>query len=240
MEITCITHRRRPIWHAFISQFPPSESTLVRAVGNEASYYHTLKHHCNIGSVLDVALHEAAAAHFLIVIRLRKEFPAQAHQAMLAAAALDPAQGKMIVAVDEDVDAYDIDAVLWALATRMQPHLDLQVIDNRVALLDPSSAPPDSPAEEQFFPKPRGASTVLIDATRKWPFPPTSLPTRPFMTRARELWEQLGLPVLRPRQPWFGYPLGPWPAEWEREAAAAVEGRYYETGEALARARRPV
>jgi hypothetical protein len=40
--------------------------------------------------------------------------------------------------------------------------------------------------------------------------------------------------------PWFGYPLGNWPAEWAREAQLALEGRYFETGEILARQRRPV
>jgi 4-hydroxy-3-polyprenylbenzoate decarboxylase len=240
LEITCITHRRRPIWHAFISQFPPSESSLVRAVGNESNYFHILKNHCSIGSVLDVVFHEPSGAHFLIVIRLKKQFAAQASQAMLAAAALDPAQGKIIIAVDEDVDPYDADSVLWAVATRMQPHLDTQVIQNRVALLDPSTAPPDSPPEEQFFPQPRGASTLLIDATRKWAYPPTSLPREAVMRRARELWEELGLPALAPRRPWFGYPLGPWPAEWTSEAELALEGRYYETGEKLAGQRKPV
>jgi 4-hydroxy-3-polyprenylbenzoate decarboxylase len=239
-EITCITHRRRPIWHGFISQFPPSESSLVRAVGNESNYYHTLKTHCSIGSVLDVVFHEPTGAHFIIIIRLKKQFAAQPFQAMQAAAALDPAQGKVIIAVDEDIDPYDMDSVLWAVSTRMQPHLDMQVILNRVALLDPSSAPPDSPPEEQFFPQPRGTSSVLIDATRKWSFPPISLPKEPFMRRARELWEQLGLPPLTPRRPWFGYPLGNWPAEWAREAELALEGRYFETGETLARQRRPV
>jgi len=47
------------------------------------------------------------------------------------------------------------------------------------------------------------------------------------MERARRIWEDERLPALSPKTPWFGYPLGPWPAEWEEEADVAVKGRYY-------------
>src|SRR5262249_6900082 len=77
----------------------------------------------------------------------------------------------------------------------------------------------------------RGASAMLIDATRKWNYPPISLPKEEFTQRARRIWEDERLPALSPKTPWFGYPLGPWPAEWEEEADVAVKSRYYETGE---------
>ena len=239
LEITCITHRRRPIWHAFISQFPPSESTKVRSMANEANYYNLLRNHCSIPSVLDVTFHEPTSAQNLIVIRMKKQMKAQPAQAMMAAASLDPTYGKIIIAVDEDIDPYDLDSVMWACCTRMQPHVDMHIIMNRAAILDPSMAPPEASAQEQFYPEPRGGSAVLIDATRKWDYPPTSLPKEEFMRQARRLWEELGLPALTPRSPWFGYPLGPWPTQWEEEADLAVKGRYYETGEKLARQRKP-
>jgi 4-hydroxy-3-polyprenylbenzoate decarboxylase len=240
MEVTCITHRRRPIWHAFLSQFPPSESTKVRGMANEANYYNLLRNHCNIPSVLDVTFHEPTSAQNLVVIRMKKQLKAQPAQALLAAAALDPTYGKILIAVDEDIDPYDIDSVLWALCTRMQPHMDMQIIMNRAAILDPSMAPPEASPEEQFYPEPRGGSAVLIDATKKWDYPPTSLPRQEFMERARRTWEELGLPALKPKKPWFGSTLGPWPHEWDEEADLAVKGRYYETGEKLARQRKPV
>jgi UbiD family decarboxylase len=240
MEITCITHRRRPIWHAFISQFPPSESTKVRSMCNEANYYNLLRNHCNIPSVLDVVFHEPTSAQNLIVIRMKKQMKAQPSQALLAAAALDPTYGKILIAVDEDIDPYDLDSVMWACCTRMQPHLDMQIQMNRAAILDPSMAAPEASAEEQFYPEPRGGSAVLIDATRKWDYPPTSLPKEEFMARARRIWEELKLPPLAPKKPWFGYPLGPWPTAWEEEADLAIKGRYYDTGDKLARQRKPI
>ena len=50
------------------------------------------------------------------------------------------------------------------------------------------------------------------------------------MERAKKLWEDLGLPKLRPRAPWRGYSLGDWLPQWDEAAKRAVEGRYIENG----------
>lgn len=53
------------------------------------------------------------------------------------------------------------------------------------------------------------------------------------MERARELWEQAGLPPLQPRIPWHGYDLGYWSHELDEEATLAVLGEYDRIGEKL-------
>ncbi|MFP5465669.1 MAG: UbiD family decarboxylase, partial [Gammaproteobacteria bacterium] len=70
-----------------------------------------------------------------------------------------------------------------------------------------------------------------IDATRDWPYPPVSLPGKEFMEGAIALWQELGLPELKLRKPWFGYNLGSWSADEEEEAALAARGDYYVTGQ---------
>src|SRR5207245_2143725 len=82
---------------------------------------------------------EPEGALNMMVIRLKKRSPAQPTQALLAAAALEPTYGKILIAVDEDIDPYDLDAVMWACSTRMQPHLDVTIIRNRASMLDPSA-----------------------------------------------------------------------------------------------------
>lgn len=81
-------------------------------------------------------------------------------------------------------------------------------------------------------------SALLVNAVLKEPFPPISLPKKEYMERGRELWEKLGLPPLKPKRPWYGYSLGQWDEELEKEARLAVEGRYYETGEKLRQGRK--
>ena len=232
-HITCITHRREPIYQAFLSQFPPSESSKLRQITFEAIYYKTLKYDCNIPAVLDVAFHESGGSRNYIVIQMKKRTPAEPWQALHAAAALDSITGKIIIAVDEDIDPREPEAVNWALSFGMQPKRDISIVEHKASMIDPSAAPPGSPEEEAIFPKPSGASAVLIDATRKWDYPPVSLPKRQFMERARELWEQEGLPPLQPRNPWYGYDLGYWSHELDEEARLAVLGEYDRIGDKL-------
>ncbi len=77
----------------------------------------------------------------------------------------------------------------------------------------------------------REDSAVLIDATLKETFPPVSLPKRQYMERAKAIWQELGLPKLRPEMPWYGYDLGEWNDRLERQAALAVASEYWQTGE---------
>lgn len=79
------------------------------------------------------------------------------------------------------------------------------------------------------------SSHMIIDATRKWSYPPTSLPKKEFMERAKMIWAEEGLPPLSPKAPWFGQSLGQWTKENEEEADLAVKGEYYKTGEKQAK-----
>jgi len=81
-------------------------------------------------------------------------------------------------------------------------------------------------------------ATLLIDATLKREMPPLALPKREYMERAKELWEELGLPPLNPESPWHGYSLGDWTEEWDRLAERAAEGDYLENGKRSAQRRR--
>jgi hypothetical protein len=58
------------------------------------------------------------------------------------------------------------------------------------------------------------------------------------MERARQIWEELNLPELTPKVPWFGYPLGYWTEELAEEAGLALNGEHYRTGEKLAKNRK--
>ena len=69
-------------------------------------------------------------------------------------------------------------------------------------------------------------SSLLIDATRKADFPPLSLPKKEYMVRAREIWEELGLPKLEPQEPWHGYLMGLWPEDLAQEAELAAQSEH--------------
>ncbi|MBI4186653.1 MAG: UbiD family decarboxylase [Chloroflexi bacterium] len=232
-NVTCITHRRNPIYHAFISQFPPSESSKIRGIGNEASLFKFLRYDCGL-PVLEVARPESCGTSPYSVIRIKKSYPTQGWQ-VLNGAITRFTNLKIVIAVDEDIDPRDADAVNWALAFRMQPERDVRIVQGMVSGLDPSAVPPTAPPDD--YPLPSGTSAILIDATRKWDFPPVALPQKQFMQKARQIWEELGLPKLSPKEPWYGYSLGYWTKENEEEAELALDGVHYGTGEKLANQR---
>jgi 4-hydroxy-3-polyprenylbenzoate decarboxylase len=179
--------------------------------------------------VLDVSCHEIAVDSW-IVVRMRRCNPSAAWQALYAVAGRNAMVGKMIIAVDEDIDPADLDAVVWALSYRMQPHADMVTLPNRSVGLDPSGLPPvddisDSTVQRNF------GSAVLVNAMRKWDYPPVSLPAKEYMENARKIWEELQLPALTPRAPWHGYELGEWSDRDREEAEWAVKGEYIRTGD---------
>ena len=56
-----------------------------------------------------------------------------------------------------------------------------------------------------------------------------------YMESAKRIWEELGLPQLTPQKPWYGYSLGQWDEELEKEAKLAIQGEHYVTGDKLAK-----
>ncbi len=233
-NITCITHRKNPVYTAFISQFPPSESSKIRQISDNAVLYHFLKYTRGIDGIQDVCWHEESGSWQFVAISMKKAFPPQAWQALKGADSLDPQRGKIIIAVDEDIDARDPDSVIWALCYRMQPHQDILVCPGKSASLDPSSAPPGAAVPPGYKGVDLPTSSILIDATRKWDYPPIALPAQEFMEKAKTIWEELGLPQLSPKVPWYGRSLGNWAKKFEEEAQLAVKGEYFQTGKKLA------
>jgi len=86
--------------------------------------------------------------------------------------------------------------------------------------------------------KPGLDSALLIDATMKAAMPPLALPKREYMENAKVLWEKLGLPALKPETPWFGYSLGDWTDEWDKNALDATRSKWMDRSESYRQRRR--
>src|SRR6202030_3862634 len=229
MDVTAITRRRHPILTSFISQVTPSESSVIRKVAMEPVYLHHLKTNLAIRGVRRVAMHEPLTSLYAVIaIQFARGTPeTEIWRALNGAASLHRFAGKWIIAVDEDIDPDNADAVFWAMSYRCQPQHDLHVVPHK----DPGHGPrgPRDGGE--------GAS-VLINATLKGTFAPVALPKREFMENARAIWERLGLPPLKPESPWHGYDLGYWPADLERQARMAAASEYFTLSAELAGQRR--
>src|SRR3989338_7862459 len=73
-RIKCITFRNNPIYHAFISQMPPSESSCIRKIGNERIIFQHLKKILDL-PITGVNLRESGGSDALAVIGIKKQYP---------------------------------------------------------------------------------------------------------------------------------------------------------------------
>jgi len=229
MRVTAITHRRNPIIPSYISQVAPSESSVIKRVAYEPLFLAHLRNDLGIRGVKRVALHEPLTGLLRVtMIVVEKGMPrTEVWRALYGAAYFKGDCGKICVAVNEDIDPDNADALLWAMAYRMNPVEDVRTLAHR----GQGHGPKREHGREED-------STLLMDATMKSDMPPLALPKKEYMERAKTIWQELGLPGLRPQAPWFGYSLGDWLPQWDEAARRAVEGRYLDNGRISEKQRR--
>jgi 4-hydroxy-3-polyprenylbenzoate decarboxylase len=228
MQITAITCKRKPVFASIISQVTPSESSLLKRVAYEPLFLTHLRDGLGVEGILSVTMHEPLT-NIRPVIFLRfadgtgRE---EVWRGLRAAAQLQAQCGKIVIAVSEDIDAHNVDAIFWSLAYRMSPAEDIEITRDRKTGHGPKSS------------RGKSESGILVDATRKHVLPPLALPGKEYMERAKAIWDELGLPAVHVRAPWHGYSLGDWTDAWELFARRAVEGEWAQSGrETLARRR---
>jgi len=228
MQVTAITMKRSPVFVSIVSQVTPSESSVIKKVAYEPMFLTHLRDHLSIKGVRAVSLHEPLSnVRPVIFLTFAHGTPrTEVWRALHGASTLRADCGKICIAVSEDIDPTNTDAVMWSLAYRANPAEDVYIAPHRSSGHGPKSGRRLSDA------------TMLVDATLKQTFPPLALPARQFMERARAIWDELGLPALSPQPPWHGYSLGDWDAAWDEYASRAVAGRWEISGtETFARRR---
>jgi 2,5-furandicarboxylate decarboxylase 1 len=133
--VKAITRRKSPIFLDVIPGYS-SEHLLLGRVTKEAFVTARLK---EVVPAVKAINYPKSGTHFHAYVSLKKTAEGQARLALMTLMGLDH-YIKLAVAVDEDIDVFNEDEVLWAMATRFQADTDLfmvpKVFCNR---LDPSS-----------------------------------------------------------------------------------------------------
>jgi 4-hydroxy-3-polyprenylbenzoate decarboxylase len=227
MQVTAITHKRNPVFVSIISQVTPSESSVIKKVAFEPMFLAHLRDQLGVRDIKKLVMHEPFTNLRKVVFLQFAKGTARTEvwRGLQGAASLRADCGKICIAVSEDIDPSNTDAVFWSLAYRSDPGTDVHVAPYRAAGHGPKSG-----AREE--------STILIDATLKRDMPPLALPGREYMEHARKIWNELGLPAISPQPPWHGYSLGDWDERYDVYAERAVEGRWAQSGEETIKRRR--
>lgn len=164
MRVTAVTTRRNPILHTLVG--PGEEHTSLAGIPTEASLLHALDAALP-GLVTQVYAHTAGGGKFLAVLQVAKRSAlddGRARQAALVALATYH-ELKNVILVNEDVDVFDTDDVLWAMTTRMVGDLDIITIPGVSGhVLDPTQQPSYDPRVPA-----KGVTTKTVyDATYPW------------------------------------------------------------------------
>lgn len=221
MRITAITRRKKAVVPSYISQVAPSESSMIKRVAYEPLFLKHLRDECNIKGVKKVSLHEPLTGLLRVtVVTCEENMPhTEIWRSLYNAAFFKGDCSKICIAVNEDIDVDNADALLWAISYRSNPVKDIKTVDFRGQGHGPKR---EHSGEED--------SSLLIDATMKSQMPPLALPAKQHMQRAMEIWQELGLPKLNVKSPWHGYSLGAWHEIWDAAGQRAAAGEYLENG----------
>ncbi len=185
-HLTCITHRKDPIYAATIVGKPPMEDAWMgKAV--ERIFLPAMK--MTIPELVDIHLPVEAVFHNLMIVSIRKSYAGQARKVMNAIWSLGQAMfTKCIVVVDEDCDVQDMREVVLRVTNNIDPERDIQFTMGPVDSLDHASRLPNY------------GSKMGIDATRKWKaegfarqWPAMIEMDGATRTRVDAIWSKLGL-----------------------------------------------
>jgi 4-hydroxy-3-polyprenylbenzoate decarboxylase len=154
-HVSCITHRKDPIYSTTIVGKPPMEDGWMgKAV--ERIFLPLMR--LTIPELVDINLPVEGVFHNLMIVSIRKSYPGQARKVMNAIWSLGQAMfTKCILVVDEDVNVQDLGEVTLKVLNHIDPERDIQFTLGPVDSLDHASRLPNY------------GSKMGIDATRKWP-----------------------------------------------------------------------
>src|ERR1700677_3808154 len=185
-HVTCITHRKSPIYATTIVGPPPMEDFYMgKAI--ERIFLPLMR--LQLPEVRDIAMPAEGIFHNLILVAIRKSYPGHARKVMHAIWGLGQAMfSKCIVVVDEEVDVQDVREVAWKALNNIDPERDIQFVMGPVDSLDHASRLANY------------GSKMGIDATRKWagegftrPWPDVIRMPEEVRRRVDEIWKRAGL-----------------------------------------------
>ena len=184
-HITCITHRKDPVYAATIVGKPPMEDAWMgKAV--ERIFLPLMR--LTLPEIVDVNLPVEGVFHNLMIVSIRKSYAGQARKVMSGIWAMGQAMfTKCVIVVDEDCDVQDLAEVTLRVANNIDPERDIQFTLGPVDSLDHASRLPNY------------GSKMGIDATRKWaaegftrPWPPMIEMDAETKARVDAIWKKLG------------------------------------------------
>jgi 4-hydroxy-3-polyprenylbenzoate decarboxylase len=153
-HVTCITHKKNPIYPTTIVGRPPMEDAYL-GKATERLFLPLLR--VTLPEIVDMNLPVHGVFHNLAIVAIKKEFPGHARKVMHALWGLGQMMfTKTLIVVDHDVNVHDLSEITWIAGNHIDPKRDMVFVEGPVDVLDHAA------------PILAYGSKVGIDATRKW------------------------------------------------------------------------
>lgn len=154
-HITCITHRKNPIYSATIVGKPPMEDCFL-AKATERIFLPLLQQ--TLPEIRDINFPLEGVFHDCVMVSIKKTYPQQAKKVMHAIWGMGQMMfTKMIIVVDEHVDVQKEKEVWWRVFNNIDAKHDIVMVEGPLDVLDHSS------------PMAKWGTKIGIDATKTWP-----------------------------------------------------------------------
>ncbi|MDI6601176.1 MAG: menaquinone biosynthesis decarboxylase [Thermoanaerobacteraceae bacterium] len=154
-HVTCITHRKNPVYPATVVGKPPMEDCFL-GKATERIFLPLIKIQCP--EIVDMNFPLEGVFHNCVIVSIKKRYPGQAKKVMHALWGMGQMMyTKMIIVVDEDVDPQDMSTVAWKVFNNIDAERDVVIVEGPLDALDHAS------------PLPHYGHKMGIDATKKWP-----------------------------------------------------------------------
>lgn len=153
-HVTCITHKKKPVYPATIVGKPPMEDCYM-GKATERIFLPLFK--MINPEIIDINFPLEGVFHSCVIISIDKKYPGHANKVINSVWGMGQMMyTKMVIVVDKDVDPQDPEAVAYNLFNNMEPQRDIVITEGPLDALDHASNTP------------LYGSRVGIDATRKW------------------------------------------------------------------------
>jgi len=183
IRVNCVTYRDNPIFWLTTVGRAVTDTHMTMALTYGATLWQELVA-MRIPGIKSVYCPPEGAGRFLAIISVKQMYPG--HAVQVGTAAISTEMGayglKTVIVVDEDVDAWDLPRVLWALSFRFNPARAEFIKRGRSTPLDPSL-----PIDQREI-----TSRIILDATipYEWKDKPITVELDPEMKKkVMENWD---------------------------------------------------
>jgi UbiD family decarboxylase len=188
IRIESLMYRDQPILLGAVPAIPPNDDTFYRGTYRAGAVWHQVEA-AGIPGIQGVWSHEAGGGRLWLTVCIKQMYAGHSKQAGLVASQCHAGafNNRFVVVVDDDIDPANMDEVVWAMCTRMDPRDDVEILRGCWSSpLDPMSYPP----EQRTF-----NSRMVIDACKPWlrrdTFPKVARSSKKLDERIKVKWKQV-------------------------------------------------